>query len=390
MRLNRQRGGPKYLYIHVPFCKSKCPYCAFTSAKKRPGDEEKYLAALENEAVLRFGSAGHALRSLYIGGGTPTILSPEAWREMISMIRRLFSLAPGAEVTAEANPDSLSPAHLEIWRGLINRVSVGAESFIDEELKFLGRAHDSRQAAEAVEMCVSAGFDTSVDLMFGLPGAAAGQPKQPGRQKYRGQTLRDWAGNLRRAAALRPSHISVYQLTIEPGTPFAGLDASLLPDGYLPYRYAQWYLPRKGYAQYEVASFSKPGRESRHNLNYWADGEYAGLGPAAWSYAGGARSKNAAGLDEYARMISEGKSAAVCEERLAPEPAARQAAVLALRTKDGVRWRSFEKKHGKTITDEIAEKLNSFPKSLVLTCKQRARLTPAGLRIANRIWEEII
>jgi oxygen-independent coproporphyrinogen-3 oxidase len=363
------------LYIHVPFCKSKCPYCAFASAVKRPGDEEIYLAALEKEALSRFGFTGQTLRSLYIGGGAPTILSPEAWRELISIIRRLFSLTPDTEVTAEANPESLSPEHIEIWRGFINRVSVGVQSFNDDELKFLGRAHDSEGAAEAVKMCVSAGLDTSVDLMFGLPG----------------QTLRDWAGNLRRAAALRTRHISVYQLTIEPGTPFElNLPASSLPDGYAPYRYAQWFLPRKGYAQYEVASFSKQGKESLHNLNYWADGEYAGLGPAAWSYADGTRSRNAPSLDVYARMISEGKSASVRDERLTPEPAARLAAILALRVTRGIDWRSFEKKHGKIMMDEIAEKLSLFPKSLVLTDKRGSRLTPAGLRVANAIWEEIV
>jgi oxygen-independent coproporphyrinogen-3 oxidase len=241
---------------------------------------------------------------------------------------------------------------------------------------------------EAVKMCVDAGFKTSVDLMFGLPEG----PRQGGRPKYRGQALRSWAGNLRRAVGLRAGHVSVYQLTIEPGTPFGSLSfpKPALPDGYLPYRFAQWYLPRKGYAQYEVASFSKPGGESRHNLNYWADGEYVGLGPAAWSYVGGTRSRNAPALDEYARLTAEGKSAAVYEERLPPAQASRQAAVLALRARGGIDWRSFEEKHGKAIKDEISEKLSRFPKSLVLSDRRRARLTAAGLRVANRIWEEII
>jgi oxygen-independent coproporphyrinogen-3 oxidase len=369
----------KSLYVHVPFCESKCPYCAFASAVKAPGDEEKYLDALAAEALTRSGQSAdwEAISTLYIGGGTPTALSVPAWRGLIGIIRGAFRLAPDSEVTAEANPGTLSSGHIEAWRGFVNRVSIGVQSFNDRELGLLGRVHDSRQAAQAAETCLAAGFKTSLDLMFGLPG----------------QTMRDWAANLRRAAELSPDHISIYQLTVEPGTPFADLDLTeraALPDGYGHYRYAQWLLPRKGYAQYEVASFSKPGEESRHNLNYWADGEYLGLGPAAWSYIGGERSKNAPELAEYARTAALGKSASVYAERLDPEPAARQAAVLALRTKKGLEWRSFEKRHGKTLKDEIAEKLSRFPKSMVINDEISARLTTAGLRVANRIWEEII
>ncbi|MDR0649082.1 MAG: radical SAM family heme chaperone HemW [Synergistaceae bacterium] len=380
--------GPRSLYVHVPFCESKCPYCAFASAVKRPGDEGAYLGSLREEAASRSSIAGGRLLTLYIGGGTPTALSLGAWRELIAVIGGAFKLASDAEVTVEANPGSLSREHIELWRGFINRVSVGVQSFNDDDLKFLGRAHDSGQATEAVEMCVSAGFQTSVDLMFGLPGG----PLRDGEPEYGGQTLRGWAGNLRRAARTGAGHISVYQLTIEPGTTFGGLNfpKSALTDGYLPYRYAQWCLPRRGYAQYEVASFSKPGQESRHNLNYWADGEYIGLGPSAWSYIGGVRSQNAQTLDEYARMIAQGKSASVYEERLPPAQAARQAAVLALRAERGIDWRSFEEKHGKAMKDEISEKLNRFPESLVRNDPRRASLTAAGLRVANRVWEEII
>ncbi|MDR1019281.1 MAG: radical SAM family heme chaperone HemW [Synergistaceae bacterium] len=380
--------NPRSLYVHVPFCESKCPYCAFASAVKRPGDEEAYLRSLMEEAASKSGIAEDALLTLYIGGGTPTALSPDAWHELTAIIGGTFRLAAGAEVTAEANPGTLSRGHAETWRGFVNRVSVGVQSFDDDELKFLGRAHDSGQAAEAVEMCVSAGFETSVDLMFGLPE----DPRQDGRPKYRGQTLRGWAANLRRAVGLGAGHISAYQLTIEPGTPFSGLNfpKHALTDGYLPYRYAQWYLPRKGYVQYEVASFSKPGCESRHNLNYWADGEYIGLGPSAWSYVGGTRSQNARTLDEYARMTAEGKSASVYEESLPPAQAARQAAVLALRARDGIDWRSFGERHGNAMKDEIAEKLNIFPKSLLRNDSHRASLTAAGLRVANRVWEEMI
>jgi oxygen-independent coproporphyrinogen-3 oxidase len=255
----------------------------------------------------------------------------------------------------------------------VTRVSLGVQSFDDAELKFLGRVHSSIQAVEAVKICVSFGFDVSVDLMFGLPG----------------QTLRGWSENLRRAASLTVGHISIYQLTIEPGTPLAARNLSL-PDGYRPYRYAQWRLPRDGYEQYEVASFSRPGYESRHNLNYWADGGYIGLGPAAWSYIGGARSQNAPTLGEYSRMAGENGNAAIYSETLSPGPAARQAAILALRTRYGIDWISFEQKHGKVLKEEIEKILKVFPDSLVTMDKGRARFTPSGLRVANKIWEELV
>jgi oxygen-independent coproporphyrinogen-3 oxidase len=340
---------------------------------KRPGDEEIFLRAVAREAGERRGAVG-PLKTLYIGGGTPTALSVEAWAGLIKTLDGAFELTQGAEVTVEANPGSLSVRHLELWRGWrVNRISLGVQSFDDRELKFLGRAHSSSLAVGAVRLCASYGFDLSLDLMFGLPDS----------------DLRNWACSLRRAVSLAPGHISVYQLSIEPGTPFAEENFSL-PEGYRQYRYAQWFLPRKGYPQYEVASFALQGRESRHNLNYWADGDYIGVGPSAWSYIGGTRSKNEPNLREYESMIFERKSAAVFEERLGPGQSARQAAVLALRVMRGIDWRAFEKKHGSALADGIKKNLQKFPPSLVRINDESASLTPRGLRVANRIWEEII
>jgi oxygen-independent coproporphyrinogen-3 oxidase len=311
--------------------------------------------------------------TLYVGGGTPSALSSPAWLRLMEILRDSFSLSDGAEVTVEANPGSLSADHLEMWRGWATRVSVGAQSFDDGELRFLGRLHNSAQASDALDMCLSAGYETSVDLMFGLPG----------------RTVRGWAESLRRAFEIAPGHISIYQLTIEDGTPFAR-ENFVLQDGYAQYRYAQWLLPRRGYGQYEVASFALPGHESRHNLNYWADGDYIGIGPSAWSNAGGRRTKNAPGLDAYVRMTDKSGTATVYEERLDPGPAAKQAAILALRTKRGIDWREFEGRHGKIFAGEVKKELEKFPANLVVTDERSSALTPAGLRVANKIWGEII
>lgn len=363
------------VYIHVPFCEAKCPYCAFASAVKGGGDEGLYLRAIAEEIAARSDEPAfpRRVKTLYIGGGTPSALSSEGWRELVGMIEGAFSFSAAAEVTVEANPGSLSATHLRQWRDWrVTRVSVGVQSFDDAELALLGRVHSARQAYDAAAACRAAGFFVSLDLMFGLPG----------------QHLRVWARSLRDACALGAHHISIYQLSIEPGTPFEKMDFAL-HDGYAPYRYAQWLLPRLGYEQYEVASFARTGHESVHNLNYWADGAYLGIGPGAWSYAGGTRSKNEPILERYAGLAGRPERA-VCEERLEGDAAARQAAVLALRTKDGINWRRFARRYGEAAAGLAREKLAQFPAGMVRHDETGASLTPKGLRVANRIWEALI
>lgn len=364
------------VYLHVPFCIRKCPYCAFSSASLRPGDEEKYLRAATAAIVAR-SRRENVVETLYIGGGTPSALSADAWRVLCETLESAFFWADDAEVTVEANPGSLTAAHLRIWKAWrVTRLSIGVQSFDDAELALLGRVHCAAQAADAVSACRAAGFQVSLDLMFGLPGG----------------TLRNWARTLGEALYLKPDHLSIYQLSIEPGTPFAARypDGQGLSDGYAPYRFAQWYLPRKGYAQYEVASFARAGRESRHNLRYWADGDYIGIGPAAWGYEDGRRYRNAPSLDAYAARVEAGEDTSVYEETLTGEAAARQAAVLALRTRDGIDWPRFASRYGAHIAEAIRAQLEQFPASLVTADSRGARLTPAGLRVANRIWSEII
>ncbi|MDR1650790.1 MAG: radical SAM family heme chaperone HemW [Synergistaceae bacterium] len=363
--------NPESIYVHVPFCVSKCPYCAFASAVKREGDEELYLDSLSREMELRRLEIWK-IKTLYIGGGTPSALSPRSWDKLVRLLDENFSFEPGAEVTAEANPGSLSPEHLALWsEWRINRVSIGAQSFEDGRLAFLGRTHCAAQAKDAAESCANAGFSVSLDMMFGLPG----------------ETLRDWMTDLREAISAGSSHISVYQLAIESGTPFAGRDLPL-PEGYAQYRYAQWRLPRSGYSQYEVASFSKAGHESRHNLNYWNDGEYAGFGPSAWSHAGGARFRNAPSLNDYASLLAS--SPVVFSERIEGERAARQAAVLALRTNLGIDWVEFSKRYGTRCADAIRRDLSLLPPDLIVNEPANSRHTAKGLRLGNAIWARIV
>lgn len=359
------------LYIHIPFCVKKCPYCAFRSAPPASGDEAVFLRAVDAALSRRAPVLAH---TLYFGGGTPSLLSIDAWRELFDIVDRHAELAPDAEVTIEVNPSSLTASHLELWRERgAGRISIGAQSFDDGELRFLGRAHDARRTADAVRASVRADLSVSVDLIFGLPIG----------------TLRGWMGSLRTALSLGADHISIYQLTIEPDTPFAsrGLE---LPEGYAEYRLAQWYLARKGLAQYEVANFAREGRESRHNLNYWSGGEYIGVGPGASSFVDGERSENIWPLGAYAESVLSGGSGIASSERLDRGRAAREAAVLALRTSRGIEWKVFSDRYGADAAETIRAQLRAFPADLVCSGETSTKLTPRGMRLANAIWREIV
>ena len=365
-------GCARSLYVHVPFCEAKCPYCAFASNVPRPGDAERYLAAAGREMSMRPGGA-RAFDTLYIGGGTPSVLPLRSWEILFGIIGKYYSFAPGAEMTVEANPSSLGENNAALWKDWgINRISIGVQSLNDERLAFLGRIHGSHQAAAAVGLCLGAGFSVSLDMMFGLPG----------------EKLRDWTTDLRDAIRLKPHNISIYQLSVEQGTPFADRGFEM-PEGYAQYRYAQWRLPRAGYGQYEIASFAAPGYESRHNANYWADGEYIGVGPSAWSYVNGVRFRNAAALDEYCELTLSG-SPAVSSERMEGEKSARQSAVLALRTRRGIGWAEFAARYGDQIAKKIKDELRQFPGDLVHNGDGATNLTPKGFRVGNVIWSDII
>ena len=367
--------SPKSLYIHVPFCERKCAYCAFASAVPKKGERGLYLEALAREFDIRLRGTRPKLETCYVGGGTPTALSPAQWNSLVATVEKHFDFAPAAEVTVEANPNSLTAEHLKIWRDWrVTRVSIGVQSFDDAELKLMGRLHDADGARRAIAAALSCGFDVGADLIFGLP-----------RQTFRG-----WGLTLREAAHRGLSHISLYQLTLEEGTPWASLDEKLLGDGYAAYRWAQWYLPRRGYAQYEVANFAVPGRESRHNANYWREGEYIGAGPAAVSYTAGLRSKNYGSLARYAKSLEEGALPIEESEELTAEKSAREAAVLALRMTEGVFAENFIKRYGEKNYRSVCSAMQKFPRALYEIDNRGIRLTKKRMRVANIIWSEII
>ncbi|MDR2175735.1 MAG: coproporphyrinogen III oxidase family protein [Synergistaceae bacterium] len=375
------------LYLHVPFCLSKCGYCSFYS---RPlagcaAAPEAWLAALSREAGRLSAVWGGPipLCTAYVGGGTPSVLSVGLWRRLNRILEGAFDFSGLAECTVEANPCSLTDGHLALWRGsFVTRVSLGVQSLRNEELSWLGRRHDAETALAALGRALSYGFDVSADLMFGLPSS-----------RFPFQTLRTWHDSLRRVLASGVGHVSAYQLTPEPGTPLGKSNPSL-PDGYSPYRFAQWYLPRKGLEQYEIASFARPGRECRHNLAYWRQENVLALGPAAWGYLVGGRGgagfryRNAPTLEEYGAAAGARLPVAGAE-RLEGRAKGIEAAVLGLRTKWGIDTEAFTARFGETLTGAVLEVLRGMPPRLVRFEDGRASLTPAGMRVANPIWAEI-
>jgi oxygen-independent coproporphyrinogen-3 oxidase len=359
------------------------------------GAPEALLAALSLEAGRLEGVWGARvpLSTVYVGGGTPSVLSLDLWKRLIRILEGAFDFSGVGEATVEANPCSLTDGHLALWRGsFVTRVSVGVQSLRNEELSWLGRRHDAETALAALDRSLSFGFDVSADLLFGLPSA-----------DFPFQTLRTWHDSLRRVLASGVGHVSTYQLTLAPDTPLGKANPSLsngvpplsndtLSDGYSFYRFAQGYLPRKGLEQYEIASFARPGKECRHNLAYWRQENVLALGPSAWGYldrgGDGFRYCNAPTLEEYERADSRLSIAGA--ERLEGRMRGIEAAILALRTKWGIETASFAACFGRDLTDAVLEVLRAVPPRLVRFENGSARLTPAGMRVGNAIWTELL
>ncbi|MDR1740556.1 MAG: radical SAM family heme chaperone HemW [Synergistaceae bacterium] len=392
------------LYVHVPFCTarglstSKCGYCSFYS---EPFDlvsgagasrGEAWLSALSAEVErLRASLGGRVpLRTVYIGGGTPSVLPLPMWRRLLDVLESIAS-APPTEATVEANPCSLTGGHLRMWRdSFITRVSLGVQSASDAELRTLGRAHDVSAARRAIDMVLASGLDLSIDLIFGIPG----------------QTLASWKNSLSLAAA-GANHVSTYQLTLEPDTPMARAmqTGELLPDGYLFYRFAQWYLPRKGIKQYEISSFAREGHECRHNLAYWRQEDVLALGPSAWGYISGTDSSgsadpsggdfgfryaNAPTLSEYIALLGERAFPVVYTERTSGRERALEAAILSLRTSGGIDGAAFAKKFGMEAAQAVMSVLDGMPERLTVRRGTSIALTSTGMRVGNSIWSELL
>ena len=325
------------LYIHVPFCRTKCRYCDFyslTSLSRIP----RWLKALQKEIMLYEGRL-EAFDSLYLGGGTPTLLDQGDLAALMEGLFDHYAFSPDTEITLEANPDDLSPERPGQIRSLgFNRISLGVQSFDDGELALLGRRHTARQAERVVDEIRSGGFSNlGIDLMYGIPG----------------QTLDGWIRTLNRGLAFQPEHLSCYQLTIAKGTPFARMQeqGTFLPLGEEMERAfflaTAEHLEKNGYTQYEISNFARNGLyTSRHNSKYWRHIPYLGLGPSAHSFHHGLRWWNVKSLRDYCTILEGAKAPVAGSENLTPEQLHLEALVLGFRTASGVDRRLLTRQPG--------------------------------------------
>jgi oxygen-independent coproporphyrinogen III oxidase len=288
---------PRSIYVHIPFCVRKCLYCDFFSTSADDLTVNKYVDALCREMIMRKDDAG-VIETVYIGGGTPSILSELNISSLMTCVGQNFRLSENAEITMEANPESLTENKAALIRELgVNRISIGFQSLNDRELALLGRPHDSKTALSSFKFARQAGFDNiSIDLIYAIPG----------------QDLSAWMETLAQAADLAPEHISAYELTPEEHTPLYGLlekgELALCDEEEIASMYygAKDYLADKGYEHYEISNFLLPGRQCWHNLNYWNRGGYLGLGAGASSFTDECRSSNICDINSYISGIDSG------------------------------------------------------------------------------------
>jgi oxygen-independent coproporphyrinogen-3 oxidase len=319
------------LYLHIPFCRQRCDYCAFYLELHRESAAEAFCRALETEIALYAAEpwfTGRQLASLYFGGGTPTVLTTDQLTGLLEAVRRTFSLSPACEITVEAHPATVTTRDLAALRDRgVTRISFGAESLADDELANLGRPGTQAETIGAVMSARSGGFtDFNLDLMYGLPG----------------QTLESWERTLHRCIHLGPTHVSCYALTVEEGTRLAHevrRAQKQEPDESLQIemdRSAQDILGRAGYEQYEISNYARPGFQCRHNLLYWTQGEYLGVGPSAQSLVGNVRFGNVANLTRYKASLTESRFPVQERTLLTPQEQLRDAVIFGLRLRQGV------------------------------------------------------
>jgi len=357
------------LYIHIPFCRAKCIYCDFYSLPRAEEKMDAYCAALLAQfTAWRERCAQHCVDTVYFGGGTPSYLGEERLSGLLAGIFENFTLAPDAEITLEANPDSAQDAAAlrSLRSGGFNRISLGMQSADDGELKRIGRIHTHAQTMRAVAAAREAGFDNvSLDLIYGLPEQTAGR----------------WMENLRAAVSLAPEHLSCYGLKVEPGTPLAAMDLALPDDDAQAEAYlaAVDYLAKEGYGQYEISSFCRAGRESRHNARYWALAEYLGLGCGAHSDFGGERFAVARDLGSFLR----GELRYSERTRIDEKERERERVMLSLRTARGL--------DASALGGEAEALFSKLARHGL--CRKEGEiwaLTPRGFLVSNAIIAEVL
>ncbi len=389
------RGGqplaPVALYVHIPFCERKCHYCDFNSGVSKASERERYVAALRRE-IRRTPYAGRPARSVFFGGGTPSVLPATAIASILDDLRDRFPFDDGLEVTVECNPGTLASERMAgestvgFLQGLrsagVSRLSFGVQAFDAGLLARLGRIHSPEEAEDSVRMAQAAGFESiNVDLMFALPG----------------QSLEQWNATLDRALALNVPHISAYSLIVEPDTSFAMWNAA----GSLPrpseddevemYEAVIRRLRAEGFEQYEVSAFARPGYRCEHNLVYWRNEEYVGFGNGATSYIGGERFSREPRLEEFMALAENDEGTTTERERLDPEGQMAETMMMGLRLVDGLDRQSFANRFGADPALHFRDTIARFePAGMLRVTPTSVALTHRGFFMANEVWEAFV
>ncbi len=356
---------PIGIYIHIPFCVSKCPYCDFHSGKVDAETVSAYTDALIRN-IYQYNEKGICADTVYFGGGTPPLLGTENLQRVLEALHSTFNISDSAEITVEANPaDSLYDFFSAMKALGVNRISMGLQSANENELRLLGRRHSVSDCAKAVADARRAGISNiSLDLMLGIPK----------------QTPQSLTESINYISGLSPAHISAYMLKIEEGTPFA-LNTPEIPDDDMSaelYEQCVSELAAKGYARYEISNFSKPGRESRHNLKYWNDEEYIGIGAAAHSFFGGRRFYYPRSTESFIKGISPIDDGGGGDED--------EYAMLRLRLSEGITEAGWQARFGKSIPPRLRKNaMNPQLKGLVVSDKKGIRLINNGFLLSNSV-----
>jgi oxygen-independent coproporphyrinogen-3 oxidase len=369
------------LYLHIPFCASICNYCNFNRSLLDEGVKDRYVPALAAEIAR--GGRGEAADTVYFGGGTPSLLEPAEVARLIQACRGGFAVEPGAEITLETNPETVTTEKLERFRAAgVNRISFGVQSFRDVELRRLGRLHSAERARAALREARRAGFDNvSLDLMMWLPQ----------------QSRADWHESVEALIDASPEHASLYLLELYPNAPLkedmARSGWSLAPDDDAAemYLWSMSRLEEAGYRQYEISNVARAGRESRHNLKYWEDGEWLGFGCGAHSTRSGVRWRNVSSTEEYVSRVSAGESPIAERRPMDRIERLEDALFTGLRLTAGVDAARVGARYGVDVWDRFGEKLRPYTEAGLLRREgSRLRLTREGMLVANEIMAAFV
>jgi len=372
------------IYLHIPFCETRCHYCNFATGGYESELARRYVAALREE-ILRAEATPemHTVDSIYFGGGTPTTLSVEQLSGVIELCREKFDVAPNTEITSEANPGTISQEFLENLRAAgVNRLSFGVQSFDDGELKMIGRSHSAEDARQAVRMARAAGFaNVSIDLIAGLPE----------------QKMTTWRRNLEEAFALEPDHLSVYLLELYKDAPLLhrvnrgelhAIDDDLTVEMYFALKDE---AERHGFEHYEISNWGRPGFESRHNLKYWTGAPYWAFGVSAAGYDGAKRWSNTRNIHEYLTKIESGESPVGEVIELDDEDRQSENLFLRLRLKEGVNLREHLSRFGVNVLERYGDDLARLDEAgLIELDKDVLKISRAGTVLANEVFAAFV